>query len=239
MIYFLTSNPRIDSGGLNLANKFVDNLQKHITNPMTILYICSSPDSFEKNEKYSKILIDDFKISGFEVSEYFVLDHRNVRDAAELVGKADVILLAGGHVPTQNDFFKEIQLHQLLKGYEGIVIGISAGSMNSADMVYVHPELEGEAISKTFERFRVGLGITKLMLLPHYQDIKNDVLDGLRVFEDIAYPDSYGRIFYAIVDGSYVYGHDGIEELLGEAYTIQDGILTQFSKLNDCMRISR
>ena len=41
----------------------------------------------------------------------------------------DVILLAGGHVPTQNCYFKEIDLKEKIKDFQGIVIGISAGSM--------------------------------------------------------------------------------------------------------------
>ncbi len=32
-----------------------------------------------------------------------------------------------------------------------------------------------------------------------------DILDGLRVYEDIAFLDSYGRIFSAIPDGSYLF----------------------------------
>ena len=34
----------------------------------------------------------------------------------------DVILLAGGHVPTQNHYFKEIDLKEKIKDFQGIVI---------------------------------------------------------------------------------------------------------------------
>ena len=63
------------------------------------------------------------------------------------------------------------------------------------------------------------------MVLPHYQMIKDDVLDGLRVFEDIAYPDSIGREFYALCDGSYILSENGKETVYGEAYLIKDGQL--------------
>ena len=106
---------------------------------------------------------------------------------------------------------------------DGVLIGISAGSMNSADTVYAQPEREGEAISPAYRRFLPGLGLTNAMLLPHYQQVKNDVVDGLRAFEDIAYPDSMGRVFYAIPDGSYLLGRGGTEALYGEAYRIADG----------------
>ena len=45
-----------------------------------------------------------------------------------------------------------------------------------------------------------------------------DILDGQRVYEDIAFSDSYGRIFSAIPDGSYLFIKNGKEELRGEAY---------------------
>lgn len=83
--------------------------------------------------------------------------------------------------------------------------------------------LEGESIDKEYERFLSGLGITKLIILPHYQEIKDDILDGQRLFEDITYPDSYGREFYALEDGSYFMVEDRATTLFGEAYLIKDG----------------
>lgn len=104
-----------------------------------------------------------------------------------------MLILAGGHVPTQNKFFERIRLKEHINNFDGILIGISAGTMNCAEVVYAQPELEGESIDKKYERFLSGLGITNFMILPHYQDIKDDILDGQHLFEDITYPDSYGR----------------------------------------------
>ena len=105
--------------------------------------------------------------------------------------------------------------------------------MNSAEVVYAQPELEGEATDPNYQRFLPGLGLTKKMILPHYQMLKDEVLDGLRVMEDIAYPDSQGRRFYLLVDGSYLYIEDGREEVFGEAYLLADGKLSQISKLGE------
>ena len=65
----------------------------------------------------------------------------------------DVIFLGGGHVPTQNAFFHRIGLREKIRNFDGIVIGISAGSMNSADVVYAQPELPGEAADESYQRF--------------------------------------------------------------------------------------
>ena len=96
--------------------------------------------------------------------------------------------------------------------------------MNSAEVVYAQPELEGEAVDPSYERFLDGLGLTECMILPHYQDLRDQTLDGLRIFEDITYPDSLGRQFYALPDGSYLYGENGVERICGEAWLIQDGV---------------
>ena len=45
----------------------------------------------------------------------------------------------------------------------------------------------------------------------------------MRLMEDITYPDSVGRTFYAIVDGSYVLQTKDRKEIRGEAYRIADG----------------
>ena len=89
-----------------------------------------------------------------------------------------------------------------MRSFDGVLVGISAGTMNSAEVVYAQPELEGEATDPNYQRFLPGLGLTKKMILPHYQMLKDEVLDGLRVMEDIAYPDSQGRRFYLLVDGA-------------------------------------
>ena len=64
-----------------------------------------------------------------------------------------------------------------------------------------------------------------------------DILDGQRVYEDIAFLDSYGRIFSAIPDGSYLFIKNGKEELRGEAYRISNGNMLQVSKANDIVRL--
>ena len=58
-------------------------------------------------------------------------------------------------------------------------------------------------------------------------------MDGLRIYEEIAYPDSMGRKFYVLPDGSYIYIHNGREELRGEAWLIEDGVMHKISEDGD------
>lgn len=235
MIYFLTSSPCIVGAPIfNEENNFVRELRQALPQHLSGLFICSSPDDPERTDRFSQDMKDCFEEAGFTFDSYRVLDRRTQHQAANLIRQADLIILAGGHVPTQNRFFAELNLRTMLQNWDGVLMGISAGTMNSAEVVYAHPELTGET-APDYRKFLPGLGLTNTMVLPHYQMIKNDVLDGLRIFEDIAYPDSMGRRFYALVDGSYLFGKDGAEELRGEAYLIENGALTQISKNGDIL----
>ena len=234
MIAFLTSSHNIEGQpDLNPANSFAAELLKAVPRPCRGLAIGSDPDDYERTDIFCHSVREGFEVSGVVFADYQILDRRNQDRTAELVQDADLIVLMGGHVPTQNRFFGEIHLRELLADYDNVIVGISAGSMNSADVVYAQPELEGEAVSPEYQRFLSGLKLTKTMLLPHYQKVKDDMLDGLRLFEDITFADSMGRKFYVMPDGSYLYVCNGREELRGEAWLIEDGVMRKISEEGD------
>ena len=238
MTYFLTSSHCVEGAPLlNPANGLVDTLHRVLPNPCNALFVCSDGDDPDFTDRIAWESKEIFETEGFEFTSYEVLDRRNGDQADELVHNADFIILAGGHVPTQNRFFRDVSLREIMADYDGIVFGISAGSMNSADNVYAQPELQGEAADPHYRRYLPGLNITKTMILPHYQMVKDKVIDGQHLFQHIAKTDSMGRCFYAMVDGTYVFGENGVEELRGEAYRIQDGLLEQISEEGDRIQL--
>ena len=244
MIAFLTSSlggyykkdgARIPTQ-LSTENSLLKNLQKRWRDNAKVLIISSDADNIEKNDSIKDVLAAAFPMSGLSVRQMDICDSRNEALVEEIPG-CDVLILAGGHVPTQNRFFQRLRLKEHMDRFDGIVIGISAGTMNSAEIVYAQPELEGESVDKEYERFLPGLGITKLMILPHYQKIKDDILDGKRLFEDITYQDSCGREFYALEDGSYFIAEDGATTLFGTAYLIKDGAIRQICEQDKNIRL--
>lgn len=240
MTVFLTSSPCVCNAPraiLNPENDFVENLRDCLPEFPRCLFVCSDPDSYDLTDSFASEMTEAFAEAGIEFSEVAVLDGRNAEDAQLLIWQSDLIIMSGGHVPTQNAFFQEISLRELLENYQGVVMGISAGTMNSAERVYVQPEEPGESAPE-FERFAEGLGLTQVNVLPHYQQVKDHMLDGLRLFEDITYADSMGEIFFALVDGSYLLiEEDGAVTLFGEAYCIQDGEIEQISELGDVVQV--
>ena len=239
MTCFFTSSPMVpDTLDLNPANGFIHELHLALAYPCRALYICSDPDGWEKTDLYAGSTAESMEKAGFAFFAFDVLDGRNVDDASALIENADLIILSGGHVPTQNAFFQDIGLKELLAGFDGVLMGISAGSMNSAADVYAHPELEGEAIDPDYERFLPGLGLTEANILPHYITIAGDTLDGLDLFDDIAIPDSMGRTFFVLPDGSYILSKGGRETLYGEAYVIHDGEMKQIAEDGDVIPLT-
>ncbi len=219
------------------ANNFLKLLREHWTINTKCLVISSDPENEEINDSFKALFAEAFSISNFSLSQLDVCDMRNERRLAEMLYDYNVIILAGGHVPTQNRFFNRINLKELMQCYNGIIIGISAGTMNCADVVYAQPELDGEATNLDYQRYLDGLNLTKINILPHFQDVKDLSLDGLRVMEDITIPDSWLRPFYALVDGAFIFVDDNKLTLYGEAYWVEDGIITKVCETDSCVEL--
>ncbi len=201
-------------------NGFLDRLKKDWVPDSRMLFIAASPEDYEKNDEVCECFRHSFPMSGLSIASLEICDNRNP-DIVDRIGEMDVLLLSGGHVPTENGFFTGIGLREKLADFEGILIAWSAGSMNCAENVYAPPELDGEALDPDYKRW--FLGLTDINIFPHYQYLKDEWLDGYRIMEDITYQDSIGHEIIAMNDGTYIYVEDGTQTLYGEAYRIKDG----------------
>lgn len=228
--YTKTNGTRVPSTLLQ-ANGLIETLRQNWPDRAKVLIIFASPSAFEKNDNIHFYLKEAFPLSGLRVSSVETCDDRNP-DIVERIREMDVIVLTGGHVPTQNLFLKKLRLMEKLADFKGLIVAWSAGSMNCAQDVYAGPDLEGEAIDPLYKRWIDGLGITKINIFPHYQALRETYLDGLRMMEDITLPDSMGHEFIALNDGSYVVIDGDCETLYGEAYLIKDGEILQLCEDN-------
>lgn len=231
MILFLTSSPYVigaDRALLSNDNEFIDRIRAVLPPYPRALFVAANPEDRGGTCRFGADTAAAFSEAGIPFQSYHILDGYNAQNAQALIGQSDLILLSGGHVPTQNAFFREIGLRELLEGFSGVIVGISAGSMNCAEYVYAQPEEPGET-APDYERWLPGLALTDVNLLPHYQKVKDSILDGQRLFEDVTYPDSFGNDFFALPDGSYFYQDDEGLLLCGEGYYLHDGILEQLT----------
>ena len=235
MILFLTSSPYLyqyDPATLNPDNEFVERLQAVLPHRPKTLFISSNPQDHDMTLEFIHITKDAFGRAGIPLGRCTALDSRNARWAYRLVAESEFIVIMGGHVPTQNAFFRRINLRRYMKKFGGVVMGISAGSMNSAETVYAQPEETGES-SPDFPRFLHGLGLADINILPHNQQVKDYELDGQRLYEDITFADSMGHEFFVFPDGTYYFQDEEESVILGEAWRLRDGEMEKLTELGE------
>lgn len=234
MILFLTSSPCIykhSPATLNPANGFLKRLRSKLPPQPKTLFVASSPADHARTSFFAADMAGAFERAGICPDSWQVLDDETAERALELVAWSDFIVLMGGHVPTQNEFFNRIGLKRLLNGYPGVVMGVSAGTMNAASEVYAQPEDPGEA-DASFRRFYPGLGLTKINVCPHYQEVveKNLHVDGFPIYPDLTFADSMGHEFYIFPDGTYIYQDETEYAIFGECWRIRDGVMEKLTE---------
>ena len=235
MILFLTSSPCIykhSPATLNDANGFLTRIRSKLPPSPKTLFVASAPDDHKMTDFYAGDMAGAFLRSGIDVSDWQLLDSLNRDKARELIAWSDFIILMGGHVPTQNAFFQSIGLKRLLTGYPGVVMGISAGTMNAAETVYAQPEESGES-GPDFRRWYPGLGLTHVNICPHYQEVieKNMTVDGHPIYPDLTAADSLGHTFHIFPDGTYLYRDEKEHTIYGECWQMKDGVQTKLTDL--------
>jgi len=243
MVVFLTSSPTgpLDGSrhvdGLDKKNHFNEHLKQYWKDNSRCCIIAADPYAYQLNDEMCDFFRNVFLKEGFSMSCFHLIDQRYADFSRNDLHCYDVIILGGGHVPTQNRFFKDIQLREKIAGFQGLVIGISAGSMNCADIVYCQPEENGEALDPHFQRWITGLNLTKTNIIPHYQMVKNRYLDGMRLYEDITYKDSIGHQFIVLVDGSFILIDDK-ERIYGKSYLLAEDHIQLLCNENEVFEIS-
>ena len=204
--------------GLVRKNNFIENLRAVWSGEEKGLFITADPDDFSGNDRMRDEFFRAFADEGLSFSSLEIWDGRC--EGIDSLANYGVVILGGGHVPTQNKFFEKIDLFDKIKSFDGIFLSLSAGSMNSAREVYAIPELEGEATDPSYNRYFRGLGITECRMLPHYQYFRDVYLDGMHVVSDIVMKDVGDGMVYALHDGSYIKVAGDKEIIFGEAHLI-------------------
>jgi len=190
----------------------------------------------EKADAYFKLACESFELT-MPFKNYYFLSPKTKDKAKELVENADFIFLCGGHLPTQNKFFNEIRLKELLKNTNALIVGGSAGSMNCADVVYCPPELEEEVLDKHFNKYLKGLGLTNINIMPHFEEFQKMVICDKKYIDDIVVPDSHKIDIIALNNGSYIVIKNGISTIYGESYLIRKGLITQINENNNTVSL--
>ena len=77
-----------------------------------VMIISGSPSFYDKNDSVESCMKESFSLSGLSFTEFLMCDERN-KEIIARIPEMDVVILAGGHVPSQNVFLKELQVKVL------------------------------------------------------------------------------------------------------------------------------
>lgn len=219
------------TGKIDNRYGFLTLFKKQLKRADRMLYIAAIYNDQTRIDAYFKTTIEALKNENIQFRENILINGTAPHNLDYLLAETDVVFLAGGHLPTQNHFFLDIELGQKLQNYRGIIVAQSAGSMNCASNVYVCPEFSGEAIDPAFQRHRPGLGLTDLNIIPHYNTNRYAVLDGFKFYEEVVAPDTHDTPLFLLTDGSFFYLEDQkTPEAYGEIYIFKNRKISAYAR---------
>lgn len=207
--YILTS---MFNNGFNDA--ITEVLKKEITQRNSFAFIASDFEmSPRKIKKYFKFFLNMFEEKGIHFKETCVIDGRmTAREAQKAVEASDVVWLSGGDPPKEFSYLQKYGLDKIIKQHKGVVIGMSAGSINLAET----------AICTSCEHCKQeiynGLGCVRISVEPHF--VRNDVSDELLEL-------SKNYVIYGLCDESIIVCSNEKAEFYGEIYKIENGSIEQ------------
>ena len=211
-IYILTS---WFPNGFN--NEIAQLMKKFIKRRTKFAFIASE---FEKNheetDQYFKEILELFQNIGIDFEKSYVVDGRMEKEMAkDVVRSADVIWLSGGDTPTEYQYLLKYELIDILREHSGVIIGMSAGSINLTKMAICTLAC-GHDKQEMYE----GIGCVGFSVEPHFNvnKVSKELLELSKQY-----------IIYGLCDESLILCEGKTIIFLGEVYQIIDGTVKQIS----------
>lgn len=164
----------------------------------------------EKTDNYFHLFLNMFERVGIHFEEAYVVDGRmSVDEAQKKVAAADVVWLSGGDTPTQFQYLKKYGLDTVIKQHDGIIIGMSAGSINLAKI---------SICTLTCEHYKQeiynGLGCVDVSVEPHFvrNEVSKELIDLSKKYT-----------IYGLCDDSIIVCSGKTIEFYGEIYKLTNG----------------
>ena len=188
-------------------------LQQKIEKRDKFAFVASEFETLhEKTDKYFRIFLDMFEEAGIHFEEAYVVDGRmSAAEAQKAVVEADVVWLSGGDTPAQFAYFQKYGLVKVLQEHEGVIIGMSAGSINMA-----RTSICTLSCGHSKQEIYSGLGCVDISVEPHF--VRENVSDEL-----IELSNDY--IIYGLCDDALIVCSGETIEFYGEVYKLSKGIV--------------
>lgn len=147
--------------GHGLGDMFLSELK----DKKSIVYIPGSPAKIQKaKDKYVPAFTEHFKNIGieFEIST-IITPEMSPEEAQQIVSKASFVMLMGGDPFKQKEMCEKLGLLEVMKKYDGVMLGFSAGAMLMSKYIIITP------CSEEYPDFHIeeGLNLDGISIYPH------------------------------------------------------------------------
>ena len=140
-------------------------LKKELRETKSIVFIPGNPEKVEKAKtKYLPAFVEHFKRVGIVFDNvYFISPEMSTKEAERLIKNADFVMLMGGEPYKMKGMCEKLQIMQVLKDYNGVMMGYSAGAMLMSKNIVITPCCE------EYPEFHIegGLGLDEISIYPH------------------------------------------------------------------------
>lgn len=196
-------------------HEFSELLKSYIKNGMNFVFVASEFENIhEKTDWYCNNFLTMFSDCGITFGSSTVIDSRISKETAQdTVRNADVLWLAGGNTSTQFAYLESYGLIPYIREQKGVIIGMSAGSINMAQTAICTLTCEHDKL-EIYE----GLGLVEFSVEPHFD--KNNISNELLEL-------SKKHILYGICDDGAIICTENNTLYLGDIFLIDNGNVTQ------------
>lgn len=206
----------LTSGFLNgFTDDFSRILKRYIKKGMNFVFVASEFENiYEKTDWYCNHFLKMFFDCGITFDNINVIDSRMSKETAQdTVKNADVLWLAGGDTPTQFAYLESYGLIPYIREQKGVIIGMSAGSINMAKTAVCTLTCEHGEL-KIYE----ALGLVEFSVEPHLD--KDNITDELLVLSE-KYP------LYGICDEGAIICTEDNTLYIGDVFLIDNRHVTR------------
>ena len=195
----------------DFKEKLTENIKKDLVSYDSLVFICSSPDDYERTDYYYNSNIKWLNSGGIKFNNYHLLDNRIDRsEANNYIKYSSCVVLMGGITREQIEYIKENNFIETLQNYNGVIIGISAGAINLAVKSLCLEE------AKNVETIRYnGIELTDKIIYPHFS-----IDDPEIVGELVKY--SKDTVIYGICECGAIIERENETIYLGDIYKLSN-----------------
>ena len=191
-------------------------LEKELPVRRCIVFITACPVEYQQNDEDSAGMHGMFVEYGIGFERFCVVDARmDPADAQKWAREADCFFLMGGGVcAEQMQLMREKGIYDIVRDGPGMVLGVSAGSMNMGKTTV--------DIWESLEPYE-GLGFADITMIGHFD--YNDT-ERLRLETEV----SMERPVCAMEDESAIFIRNGKVDIIGTIHKIEKGNIGPFTE---------